>query len=116
MNDFLALAAKASPNRSALISSGGTITYANLNIQVADICAQLDALGLKRGNRVAVLLDRSIESIQLVHAVARLGVIIVPLNTRLTRAEMENWVELQQYRRWRCEKGSTTRQCEKVAA
>ena len=92
MNDFLALAAQSSPNRPAIIKSDGRLTYAELNFRVAEICARLDVLGVKRGERAAVLLDRSVEAVQLVHALARLGAVMVPLNTRLTPVEMEQQI------------------------
>jgi O-succinylbenzoic acid--CoA ligase len=93
MNDFLALAAQSSPGRPALIAADGTVTYADLNTQVAKVCARLEARGVKRSDRVAVLLDRSHQAVQLVHALARLGAVIVPLNTRLTPVEMGAQIE-----------------------
>lgn len=69
------------------------MTYAELNRQVAAQCARLTALGVKCGERVAVLLDRSLEAVRLVHACARLGTVLVPLNTRLMAAEMQSQID-----------------------
>ena len=93
MDDFLTLAAQASPNARALVSLDGAITYAELNIQVAALSARLSAFGVKRGERVAVLLDRSVEAARLVHALARLRAVIVPLNTRLASSEMRHQIQ-----------------------
>ena len=88
MKDFLALATQSSPDHPAVTSAEGEITYAELNDQVAEMCAHLAVLGVKQGERVAVLLNRGLESVKLVHALTRLGAVIVPLNTRLKPTEM----------------------------
>jgi len=93
MNDFLSLAAQASPTRLALITSNGEITFEEMNQRVAVFCARLDAQGIRSKDRVAVLLDRGPASVELVHALARLGATIVPLNTRLTPTEMRWQIE-----------------------
>ena len=94
MNDFLSLSAQAGPDRLALISASERLTYRQLNQRVADCCTRLDAFGLQRGDRVALLLDRSLAAVTLVHACARLGAVIVPINTRLTSAEMQSQVTM----------------------
>ena len=93
MNDFLSLTAPISPDRLALITSDVEVTYAELNHRVAVLCAQLNARGIRSKDRIAVLLDRGPASVELVHALARLGAVIMPLNTRLTSAEMRWQIE-----------------------
>ncbi|MCP4141200.1 MAG: 2-succinylbenzoate--CoA ligase [Chloroflexi bacterium] len=88
MNDFLTLAAQAHPERIALLDNLQQISYAELNANVATLSSRLTMLGIQRSERVAVLLDRSPLAITLVHALVRIGVSIVPLNTRLTSSEM----------------------------
>ncbi|NQU30113.1 MAG: o-succinylbenzoate--CoA ligase [Anaerolineae bacterium] len=99
MNDFLSLAAQSSPDRLALITSDVEITYGELNQRVADLSSRLDAAGIQAKDRVAVLLDRGLASVELVHALARRGAVIVPLNTRLTPTEMR-WQIEQADSRW----------------
>lgn len=99
MNDFLSLAAQSSPERLALITSDVEITYGELNQRVAVLSSRLDAAGIQAKDRVAVLLDRGLASVELVHALARLGAVIVPLNTRLTSTEMR-WQIEQSDSRW----------------
>ena len=91
--DFLSLAASAHPARLAVWDGGTRLNYAQLNRRVAALCARLDALGVRRGERVAALLERDLESVLLVHALARLGALLVPLNTRLTPDEMRWQIE-----------------------
>ena len=93
MDDFLTLAARAHPDCLALIDGDQRLTYAELNIAVAEFAARLMAHGILQGQRVAVLLDRSRNAITLVHALVRIGASLVPLNTRLTADEMQYQVE-----------------------
>ncbi len=92
-NDFLSLAAQSHPHRLAIWDGDARLSYAQLNQRVAALCDRLDALGVRRGERVAVLLDRGLEAVTLVHALARLGAVLVPLNTRLTPEEMRWQIE-----------------------
>ncbi len=89
----LSLAAQAHPQRTALVDGQLHIDYAQLNAQAATLAGRLAAYGLRAGERVAVLLDRSARAVQLVHALAHLGAAVVPLNTRLTADEMRWQVE-----------------------
>ncbi len=84
----LSLAAQAHPRRPALVDGATVLDYAQLDAHVSELAGRLAAHGIRRGGRVAVLLDRSARAVQLVHALAHLGAVLVPLNTRLTPAEM----------------------------
>jgi O-succinylbenzoate-CoA ligase len=63
-------------------------SYADLN-GLANRCASaLSAQGLKQGDRVALLMHNSIEFVALFYGAAKLGLIVIPLNTRLTASEL----------------------------
>lgn len=53
------------------------------------IAAALSAHGFKFGDRLALLLPNGPECIELVYACSWLGVIAVPINTRLSQAEID---------------------------
>ncbi len=76
---------------SALACVGGTsrLTFAELGAQVAGLSAGLQARGLGRGDKLAVLLPNSPEFLALTYACAWLGVLLVPLNSRLSVAELD---------------------------
>ncbi|MBT3337186.1 MAG: AMP-binding protein [Anaerolineae bacterium] len=93
MDDFLTLAAKTHAERLALLDGDQRISYAELNLAVATLAARLTVQGIRRGQRVAVLLDRSLDAVNLVHALVRIGASLVPLNPRLTADEMQYQVE-----------------------
>jgi acyl-CoA synthetase (AMP-forming)/AMP-acid ligase II len=63
-------------------------TYADLN-GLANRCAcTMQALGARQGERVALLMNNSIEFVALFYGAAKLGLVVVPLNTRLTASEL----------------------------
>jgi len=88
MLDWLAHRARISANSLALIYADECWTYAALNDFVARTAGRLVTAGVRRGQRVAVLMPNRSEYAALIHALARLGAILVPLNTRLTESEL----------------------------
>jgi len=91
--DWLAMQARSSPQRIALIWKGSSRTYKRLNEDVSRLAAQLGAVGVQAGQRVGLLLPNSSEYIEAVHAMARLGAVLVPLNLRLTPEELRAQLE-----------------------
>jgi long-chain acyl-CoA synthetase len=77
------------PNRAALASGGKRSTSRELHARVGRIAAALTKHGFKAGDRLAILLPNEPDYIQLVYACAWLGVIAVPLNTRLSVKEID---------------------------
>jgi o-succinylbenzoate---CoA ligase len=73
--------------RPALITSSGTVTYAELKDGARRTARRLAALGVREGDRVATTLPPSVDFAELLHALPLLGASLVPLNTRLTDAE-----------------------------
>jgi long-chain acyl-CoA synthetase len=75
--------------RTALAPAGGRLSFLDLENRVKGIAASLRADGFKAGDRLALLLPNSPDYIELVYACSWLGVIAVPLNTRLSLAEID---------------------------
>lgn len=88
MNDWLAEQARVSPNKLALIWGTRVWTYAELEEEVMGMARLLAGARVKRGVHVAVLMPNRPEYVFAVHALARLGASLVPLNTRLTEEEL----------------------------
>ncbi|MCA9901478.1 MAG: AMP-binding protein [Anaerolineales bacterium] len=88
MPDWLADRAQATPQKLALIIGKQRWNYSELNQLVNATCAKLKTEGVQPGDFVAVLLPNGLPYVCLVHALARLGAVLVPLNTRLTPAEI----------------------------
>lgn len=64
------------------------LTFSELNDAAMIAAGQLQAVGVQPGDRVAVLMANGIDFVSLVHAVAYLGAILVPLNYRLAPSEL----------------------------
>lgn len=90
MHDWLAAQARARPDGLALVIGQAAWTYRALDREVARFVAQLAALGVRRGARVGILLPNRLEAVLAVHAAARLGYVLVMLNTRLTARELDH--------------------------
>src|SRR6266852_5504897 len=85
----LGRAARYYSEHTALASGGRRTTFRELHDRVASIAGALSAHGLKAGDRLALLLPNEPEYIEMVYACGWLGVIAVPLNTRLSPREID---------------------------
>src|SRR6266404_5913212 len=85
----LGRAARYFPERTALASARERSTFRELHDRVARIAGALTRQGFKAGDRLAILLPNETDYIELVYACAWLGVVVVPLNTRLSAVEID---------------------------
>jgi fatty-acyl-CoA synthase len=81
------------PQATALRFTGRTVTWADLQRRVAALAGALSRRGVGFGDRVMVLMLNRTEFIESVLAANMLGAIAVPLNFRLTPAEIALLVE-----------------------
>lgn len=86
--DWLAHRADALPSAVALVDDARGHSYAELHRRVDGVASVLWRHGVRRGDRVAMLAWNAPEVVELVHAVARLGATLVPLNARLRVSEL----------------------------
>ena len=75
------------PERLATVFEGRRQSWTELGERVARLAGGLRALGLARGERIAVLLPNRDSYLELYFASAWLGAAIVPLNTRWSEPE-----------------------------
>lgn len=80
--------ARKTPHRTALIFEGRETTYAQLHRRVTRLAHALRGLGVRRGDRVAYLGPNHPSFPETLFATGQLGGVLVPLNTRLTAAEI----------------------------
>ena len=71
------------------ISAEERITHREFRDRVDRVARGLLDLGLKKGDRIAVLAQNNLEFLYLYGASARTGIIIVPINWRLKPEEVE---------------------------
>ncbi len=86
--DWLRWRAGVSPESLALKFGSVEWTYGDLQEKVSNLSAHLRHWRIGRGERVALLLHPSEKYIALVHAIARVGAVSVPMNHRQSRAEL----------------------------
>lgn len=90
--DWIAHHGRRTPDKTALIdlASDRRFSYAELNERISRLASHLrDALGVARGDRVAVLALNTTDTLEVQFACGRLGAVMVPLNTRLTVPELQ---------------------------
>src|SRR5256714_9746672 len=85
----LGRAARYFPERTALAANQWRSTFRELHAGVVHIATALEKHDFKAGDRLAILLPNKPDYSQLVYACAWLGVIAVPLNTRLSIKEID---------------------------
>lgn len=86
--------AAATPRHEALVAPGGLrLSYAELHARADDTARRLATLGASAGDRVALLLPNGVHFAAATHAIMRLGAVLLPLNLRLTPAELAWQVE-----------------------
>jgi acyl-CoA synthetase (AMP-forming)/AMP-acid ligase II len=76
------------PNKVALICGERSLTYAVLNARARRVANALSNLGVKAGDRVAVMAYNSIELLEIVGGLSKLSAIAVLLNYRLREHEV----------------------------
>ena len=105
------------PNRPAVTFKDETLSYEQLRAEVDRVAAGLHRLGLQRGERVVVYLEKRIETVVALFAVSAAGGVVVPVNP-LFKARQVGYVvndcaarmiitTRERYRTLRSELGST---------
>lgn len=86
----LARSAASYPTKTALVFEGRELTYRQLDEEVNRHAHALTALGVTKGDRVALMSGNSDGFVIAMYAVFRLGAIVVPVNPRATSPELRH--------------------------
>jgi len=78
------------PEHTAFASADQRTSFREVHDRVGRIAAALYRNGFRAGDRLALLLPNEPEFIELIYACAWLGLIVVPLNTRLSEKEIDH--------------------------
>ncbi|HET8970736.1 MAG TPA: AMP-binding protein [Candidatus Nanopelagicales bacterium] len=81
--------AAASPTAPAVVDGDRVQTYAELDERSSRLAQALLSSGTARGERVAVLLGNRLEYCEVAAGIAKAGLVMVPLNPRMTAPEVE---------------------------
>ena len=87
--DLVRGAARRHPDKDAVVSPDGRVTFRELDSRVDRLGSALRAKAYATGSRVALLAANEVEYIEVQAACSRAGYTLVPLNTRLAKPELE---------------------------
>jgi acyl-CoA synthetase (AMP-forming)/AMP-acid ligase II len=94
VNELLQHTVTRFPEREALVMHNESLTYKEMHRMVEHIASRLQGdYGVRKGERVAILLGNCMEYALLFFACSRIGAITVPLNTRLAPKEIQFMLE-----------------------
>lgn len=90
MHDALAHRASLDPAAAALVDgrTGDATSWAQLDEGASLLAGRLDALGVVRGDRVAIIDTAGPQFVHALHACVRIGAALVPLSPRMPEAEL----------------------------
>src|SRR5262249_22111991 len=80
--------AVATPTATAVVDGQRSLTYAGLNERSSRLAQALLAVGLRTGDRVAIVLGNRLEYCEIACGLAKAGLVSVPINPRLTAPEV----------------------------
>lgn len=93
LNEILPKAAKLYPDYEAVVCGDVRLSYDQFARRVWRLANALSSIGLSRGDRLAVLHENCHVFLEAYFAAAHLGVILVPLNYRLSSGELAAIIE-----------------------
>jgi len=77
----------------AVICDGKRVTYRELNSRVNQLAHGFLHRGITRSDRVAILMYNSVELVEIYFALAKVGIVGIPLNFRLAAPELSSIIE-----------------------
>ena len=88
INQIIKKYADEAPQIVALIQADDQVTYAELDMLSNQIANGLTALGVRSGDRIALISENSIDQALVYVAASKIGAVTVPLNYRLSPSEL----------------------------
>ncbi|TAK82001.1 MAG: long-chain fatty acid--CoA ligase [Betaproteobacteria bacterium] len=88
VDGFLSASALRWPSKLAVVASGRSLSYAQLDADVSRFARALVVRGVQPGDRVSVILPNSLEMVVAFYAISRCGAVLVPLNPAYTDHEL----------------------------
>lgn len=89
ISEAVATHARLAPHKLGARDSQRGLSYAQWNTRATQLANGLRGLGLQKGDKVALLAYNCIEWMEIYAALARAGLVAVPINFRLTPSEIE---------------------------
>ncbi|KAA9134258.1 AMP-binding protein [Microbacterium caowuchunii] len=92
-SDIWQAVARAFPERPAVVTPGGVLTYGRMHEEAGALARHLDERGIRAGDAVAILLYNRAEYVVTLFACLATGVVPVPLNYRYRAPEVRALLE-----------------------
>ena len=83
LHELVACAAERNPDAAALTDGAATISYGELAAQLTEFACGLLALGVARGDRIGIYLEKRVETVLASFGSAAAGAVFVPMNPLL---------------------------------
>lgn len=80
VEEFLELSARRSPDKTALVCQDGRLSYQEVEDKSNQLAHALAEQGVRRGDRVAIYLENSVEAVLSVFAVLKAGAVFLVIN------------------------------------
>jgi acyl-CoA ligase (AMP-forming) (exosortase A-associated) len=90
VDQLIAAASSRAPDAPALLWRDRQLSYAELHAQVLDFAGSLQALGVQRGQRIAVFLPKQFEAVIALFGASRADAVFIPVNPQLKPAQVEH--------------------------
>jgi o-succinylbenzoate---CoA ligase len=95
LDNWLAQRAQTSPERTALVADVSALTYDELESEATSVARRLAGRGARRGATVALSMPPGRDAVVLLHALMKLGAVVLPLDPRLAQTEREAILEAE---------------------
>ena len=92
-HDFVRLNGKWYPDKPAIVDEGGTLTWGALDQRSSQVANGLLALGIGKGQGVAILMSNCAEYVEVMYGILKAGAVIVPLNLAVNEEGLIRMIE-----------------------
>lgn len=96
LDNWLAQRSQSCPDRTALVAEGAAVSYAELEAESTWVARRLAAHGVRRDSTVALTMRPSREQVVLVHALMKLGAVLLPLGPAMSEEERAAVIALEE--------------------
>ena len=90
--EMLAAVTADNPGRIAIVEDETVLSFGELNHRILSLAGQLQRLGIRSGDRVAVLLPNGLHFVVSYFAIAVLGAVVVSLNDQYQDVELRRFL------------------------
>jgi len=81
------------PDKQAIVDVDRSISYSDLKTEIENCTLGLHKRGVKKGDRVSIYMDNSIEFVIILYSIMSVGGVAVMLNSAANFSDVENWVK-----------------------